>query len=285
MKRAVVFAHYDRQDVVDPYVYFYLKQLVSLCDRLIVVSTSALKREEITELESIGCDVITRENVGYDFMSYRAGIESINYQDFDELVICNDSVYGPFFDLASVFLEMQEKHEADFWGMTSGTDIAYHLQSYFLVFNRVVLNSDAFMQFWESVGVLDDKREIIKQYEVGLSQKLLTAGFKPMAYADYMPSASSQLLAMAKRFSFAKVNRKIKALLGGENIIPRVNISHFHWKELILGNRMPFIKVELVRDNPMQVGIEDYENVIRSVSHYDTRLIKNHLSRISDLRS
>ena len=279
--RAVIFAHYDRHDVVDPYVYYYLKELEKSCDRLIVVSTSDLKPDDLAELETIGCTVITRENIGYDFMSYRAGLASIDYRDYDEIVICNDSVYGPLFSLAGIFDEMVSRADVDFWGLTSNRDIAFHLQSYFLVFRKNVLNSEAFRQFWERVDILGDKEEIIRQYEVGLSQQLIGAGFRPEVYAEYQPPAGSQLLAMAKRFSFRKLVKKIRALLGGENIIPQVNISHFHWKELILENRMPFIKVELLRDNPMQVSIDDYERVVRSVSNYDCRLIKNHISRVT----
>jgi lipopolysaccharide biosynthesis protein len=43
---------------------------------------------------------------------------------------------------------------------------------------------------------------------------------------------------------------------------------------------MPFVKVELLRDNPMNMGIADYDTFIKSLSDYDTGYIKKHLERM-----
>jgi lipopolysaccharide biosynthesis protein len=43
---------------------------------------------------------------------------------------------------------------------------------------------------------------------------------------------------------------------------------------------MPFIKVDLLRDNPMAMNINDYAKVISTVSNYDTPMIRSHLSRM-----
>jgi rhamnosyltransferase len=279
--RAIVFAHYDRQDRVDPYVYFYLRELRKICRTLVFVSTAKLIKKDLDELGLIGCEVILRENIGYDFMSYKLGLESLECTAYDEIVICNDSVYGPFFDLENIFSKMDSRF-CDFWGMTSNTDISYHLQSYFVVFKKNVLNSIAFRDFWEAVKVLDSKREIIKRYEVGMTQCLLKSGLKSATSADYNPTLSARLIYLSKRFSVSKIRQKTGALFQGENIIPKINATHSFWKELILQGNMPFIKVEPLRDNPMEVDIDDYEKVIRSISSYDVSLIKNHLSRVVD---
>jgi rhamnosyltransferase len=110
---------------------------------------------------------------------------------------------------------------------------------------------------------------------------LTRAEFTASVYAEYRVPIGSHLLAMAKRFSPAKVIDKLRLLLTGENIVPRVNVSHFHWKELLLEERMPFLKIELLRDNPMNIDIADYQQVINDVSNYDCDLIRNHLARIT----
>ena len=279
--RAVIFAHYDKHDKVDPYVYFYLSELRKLCRTLLVISTAKLLKNDLDKLESMGCELIQRDNRGYDFMSYKTGLQHIIYKDYDEVVICNDSVYGPFFDLDKIF-QMMESVPCDFWGMTSNTDISYHIQSYFVVFKKKVLNSVAFHDFWETLETLDSKREIIRRYEVGLTQSLLKSGLKSATSADFKPTLAEQLIYLSTRFSMGKVKDKIYALFQGENVIPKINNTHSFWKELILHGKMPFIKVEPLRDNPMEVDIDDYENVISSVSDYDTGLIKRHLSRMTE---
>lgn len=279
-KRAIVFAHYDKHGMIDPYVYYYLRELRKICRSLIFVSTVKLKKKDLDELGQIGCDVILRENIGYDFMSYKLGLDSLDYAEFDEIVICNDSVYGPFFNLEKIFRKMDSKH-SDFWGITSNTDISYHIQSYFVVFKKNVFNSAAFCGFWDAVKVLDSKREIIVRYEVGMTRSLLKSGFNAAISADYNPTLSDRLVYISKRFTVNKILEKIRALFKGENVIPKINATHSYWKELIQQGNMPFIKVEPLRDNPVEVDIDDYERVIESVSDYDVGLIKDHLSRVA----
>lgn len=285
-KRAIVFAHYDKEDIVDPYVFCYLRELKKICRTLIVVSTANLCKQDLDELKIIGCDVIVRDNIGYDFVSYKSGLEYLNHNKFEEIVICNDSVYGPFFDIDKVFKKM-DLQRCDFWGITSNDDISFHLQSYFLVFKKSVLNSSAFSDFWVTVDSLDSKNEIIRCYEVGLTQCLLKAGLMASVSADYKLGLSAQIIYLTKRISVRKIKQKIFAIFKGENLIPKINSTHEYWKELLLQGGMPFIKVELLRDNPMEVDIDDYETVIRSMSNYDLTLIKNHLSRmgVNKLRS
>ena len=52
------------------------------------------------------------------------------------------------------------------------------------------------------------------------------------------------------------------------------------WKVLITKYNFPFIKVELLRDNPMGIRIADYDAVLHRMSSYDIKLITNHLTRM-----
>ncbi|WP_439107106.1 rhamnan synthesis F family protein [Congregibacter sp.] len=51
----------------------------------------------------LGINVLVCETFGYDFMSYRLGIEQLFLAAFDELLLCNDSVYGPVYTLRQLF--------------------------------------------------------------------------------------------------------------------------------------------------------------------------------------
>ena len=183
MKTACVFAHYDRQGEVDDYVIYYLRELSRVADSIQFVTTAELNDDAIDRVTGLGVNVIQRENRGYDFVSYKTGIEAIDLTQFDELVLCNHSVYGPFSELEPVFDAMRSR-AADFWGLTDSYDTQHHLQSYFLVFTREVFGSSAFEDFWRSVRVLDEKEAIIRRYEVGLSRSLVDAGFRFDAVAS-----------------------------------------------------------------------------------------------------
>ena len=280
--RVIIFVHYDRDNLVDDYVYFYLKELQKNASHLIFISTAKLSENEIKHLSRYCSEVIVRENIGYDFMSYKTGLESFNYQDYDEVVICNDSVYGPLYPLKNLF-EAMENDECDFWGITDNTDISYHLQSYFLVFKKSVIQSDTFKSFWEQVKVLHNKNNIIEKYEVGLTTHLQKNGFKSAVYAKYQLTNMQEMYIILKKITPTKIAAKISSIISSKYQIARigkVNVTHYSWKELLLHTKMPFVKIELLRDNPMKMDINDFEEVIQQVSNYDTQLIKKHLSRM-----
>ena len=50
MKRVCIFAHYDRDDIVDDYVIYYLKALQKICATIIFVSDCNLSKEEIKKI-------------------------------------------------------------------------------------------------------------------------------------------------------------------------------------------------------------------------------------------
>ena len=37
-RRAAVFAHYDKDDIVDDYVYYYLTELQKVCDSVVLLA-------------------------------------------------------------------------------------------------------------------------------------------------------------------------------------------------------------------------------------------------------
>jgi lipopolysaccharide biosynthesis protein len=261
MKRLCVFAHYDCEDRVDDYVLYYLESLREIADRLIVVSTAGLGEVEIKRLSGRCDEVILRENRGYDFGSWQRGLESAGMAGFDEVILCNDSVYGPFSPLTDVFSKMALR-DCDFWGITENHEISNHLQSYFLVFRKNVVDSPDFADFWQRVTRLESKQNIIQEYEIGLSQLLMTSGFTAMAYVQYHP-LRCRIIAeriRQKRQNKQRINpgRLLKELLKAK--VSFFNPLHFFWKEII--------------------RIDDYKQTIQRNSDYPVELIERHLERM-----
>jgi len=280
--RAVVFAHYDKHHLVDDYVYFYLKELKNISNYIVFVTVVKLKDNDINKLKTICNDVILRENIGYDFMSYKIGLKSFDYKKYDEVVICNDSVYGPIYTLRDIFKKMNNK-KCNFWGITSGKEISYHLQSYFIVFKRDVLHSKVFKLFWNKVKVLECKRDIIEKYEIGLTKQLTLSNFRPMVYAHYRPTLFNSLKTKLKKITLYKIIKKLFILFKGQykfqNLLT-INVTHQYWRELLIYKKNPFIKIELLRNNPIKIKIDDYQDIIKSISNYNVALIENHLKRV-----
>lgn len=194
MKRAILLAHYDRDGIIDPYVIAAADAYRRFADTLALISVSI--RVLPTELHGVVDHFVPRDNVGYDFGSWRAGLEAIGaLSDFDEIICVNDSVYGPLFDLAPAITSPRHR-EADFWGMTISAQVRPHVQSWFFAMRPPVIQSETFRQFWaDSAGDLP-KDDIIAQREIGFSAALCDAGYHIAAVHDGrdrpLPSAAEK---------------------------------------------------------------------------------------------
>ncbi|MGD0278248.1 MAG: rhamnan synthesis F family protein [Smithella sp.] len=339
ISRLCLFAHFDKDNIIDEYVIFYLRDIRKVASKIIFISTSSLSPEMTATLGNICDSIIIKKNEGYDFASWHAALKLEKLENYDELILCNDSVYGPFFPLKQIFSEMTGV-ECDFWGMTSNYDIAYHVQSYFLVFRKSVLASRVFQEFWENMEISQSKANVVRSCEVGLSQILLNAGFKNSTYVQYrflfrhaifyrirfhlvrtgrniIGDLRASLFSINQRqkgYSDRRIavrmitymigfilqsrniirngysiiidficypGKKINHLFSYfKNILRSMNVTHFLWKPLILYYKMPFIKVDLLRDNRMAMDVDDYAEVISMVSDYNIEMIESHLKRV-----
>jgi len=221
IKRAAVLVHYDKDDIIDPYIYTYLKALQVCTTHLVFVTTSKINNTQINALYQYCDTVIVRENIGYDFMSYKIGLESFDYKKYDEVLISNDSVYGPLYPMQELFDTMKTQ-KCDFWGITDNTDMGYHIQSYFLLVKKSVLLNKTFHDFWRNLEILHDKNEIIQRYEVGFTQTLLKAGFTPAISTRFKPTNIQKLAIVLRKFTPKKIIKKINSLFTGKAKIVRI---------------------------------------------------------------
>lgn len=264
MKRLCVFAHWDKDNIVEDYVAYYLKSLREVCSTIVFVSDcDDIKNPEI--LESIADYTLIQNHGEYDFGSYKRGFLLAKEKglEFDELVFANDSCYGPFYSLSPIFEKMATKR-CDYWGLTRNNygiakretaDIAVrepHIQSYFLVFKPSVFNSTTFIEFIKGIGQEKDKELIISKYEIGLSKTLRESGFQEAVYID-------------------KYNHTENAL------------TH-KWKRLITRYQFPFVKTSLIKNGIFMLGeVKDWREVISSISDYPISIIEKHAGRF-DIR-
>lgn len=246
----IIFSHYDKDNIIDDYVVHYLKELKKLkCDILFVSTSENMIKSETNKISSLCFQVIIKQNIGYDFGSWRTGIEIMfnKLDQYGQLILCNDSVYTPLFDLNDMFKQMEGKF--DFWGITDNYQNKHHIQSYFMVFSKKIFQEKYFSDFWKNIKVFKYKESIIRNYEIGLTKLIRN---KRHSYGAYCPS----------------------------NFKDKKNSTHYYWKKLILEQRAPIIKIELLRDNPTKTDINDWENILLNNTNFNVTMIKNHLKRI-----
>jgi rhamnosyltransferase len=260
LRLVCVFSHFDAAGRILHYVQRYLSELLRCGFEVYLVSTSPdLNSSDRRQVEGTGVKVYCRENGGMDFASWQWALHHVvPLAEVDWLLLANDSVFGPIFDLEPLF-RSQFAENRDFWGITDSYEVAWHLQSYFLCFRGDVVRSEAFRKVFAADFARLTKRSIIRDGEISLSQSLLRSGFRGNAVCPF--------------------DRLRKLRSAGH-----CNTAHFYWDQLIVRLRCPFIKRELIRDNPMKLASVGYwKGFLERYTSYDTSLISDAILPIENV--
>lgn len=172
-------AGYDPEGVIQDYVVFLIGALSQISD-VYYYCDRKLRDGELNKLAGLVQWAGADRHGRYDFGSWQTLIGHIGWEkicSYDELILVNDSIYGPMVELADIFETMQ-KYDYDFWGITSSNQIQYHIQSYFMVFKTHILENMSFRNFWEKIEKFEDHKEFVRKYEIYLTNILLKFGYK-----------------------------------------------------------------------------------------------------------
>jgi len=202
-----------------------------------------------------GIPILLKDNVGWDFGMWRHALEHVDVHRCSELVLTNSSLFGPVHPLGPIFRRMTED-PCDFWGMTDNFEYRWHLQSYFLVFRQKALRHPGFAQFWASVLPYSNKRQVIYSYELGLTTFLTECGLEGRAFAPV-----ERIAEVPPRWPWS--SRRMHP-----TTIPSVYLPF-----TLLENEMPFVKVEVFRDNVAHVPLDSLRRAIRATG-YDLTLLE-----------
>ena len=182
MNKCLIYMYYDREGLVRKSTLQLLDEFHKIVDYIYFVSNNELhnKNQIIASVD----DLIIRKNEGYDAGAYRDVLLNNNVDRWDQIIFCNNTFWGPFVALDSLFQKMDETN-ADYWGLSySGKNLVHHIQSYFMVFNKKVIPElkKYFVEYISSGK--QSYREICRTFEMGLNDYLLKKGFKYRAYSD-----------------------------------------------------------------------------------------------------
>ena len=184
----VLFAHFDLQGIVDPYVAYYLKALHGLGATIVFVSGSpTLTPESVAPIRSLCAGIYTRRTLSLDFGSWHLAWcilrqRGWSLDQFDRFVIANDSVFGPLFPIEEMWSSF---HDADMYGAIENTQMVPHLQSFFLAWDLNSRTRPFLNDFWNDFQYVVHKGTLIWRYEIGLSKRARKAGLsiKPFVSA------------------------------------------------------------------------------------------------------
>jgi len=162
-KRLGIFLFYNPSGRVHDYVTYLLNDISSCLEKLVIVCNGFINRDGREALGRFADELVVRPNVGFDFAAWKEGILDVCGMDevrrYDELVLFNDSFFGPLYPFSTVFKKMDAQDDIDFWGLSShgaapqatAEDRPQYLQTYFLACRKGMVASEEFESYWANL--------------------------------------------------------------------------------------------------------------------------------------
>jgi lipopolysaccharide biosynthesis protein len=267
----VLFAHFDPQGIVDPYVVHYLRALNRLGTTIVFVSGSPeLVPDSVAPLRSICAGIYTRRTLSLDFGSWHLAWSILrrhgwSLDQFDRLVLANDSVFGPLFPLEEMWSSF---HGADMYGSIESHELAPHLQSFFLAWDLNSRTRPFLDDFWDGFRYIVYKNVLIKKYELGLSARARREGLR------LKPFLSAAAIARARE-------RTPGHQWSHEFSGPPINNTLYYWDGLIEQFRYPFLKTAVPRQRwPEHDTLDHLGEFIERRTTYPYALLQHNLDRL-----
>ena len=220
-RRTAVFASFAGDGRVPETDLCYLRGLRDVCDNVVYVANNPLLPEEKDRLRGLVCAALCECHGEYDFGSYKRGwllakeAGLLDPSVCDEVVLANNSCYGPVFPFSKTFAAMSSR-PCDFWGLSAcrvlGRD---HLQSFFLVFRRRVLDGPELDSFLRAVARQPSRGYIVMRYEFEITKRLADAGYSfdalvPVSFhADKGVVPSRMPVTTMERYGFPILKAKV----------------------------------------------------------------------------
>lgn len=188
MKRLCIFSFFNSEGRVYGYVKKLLAELATVSQRVIIVVNGQIEKSGIEILTQYSKEIYVRKNKGYDAGAYTDVV--LNYLNgkidgYDEIVLCNDTFFGPFESMQKIFYEM-EKHDIDFWGLNYiERKMLSHIQSFFYVFRNSIISSGDLLSFFVDNSDLQTEEliNIYGRFEVGLFDFLVKRKYRFDSYS------------------------------------------------------------------------------------------------------
>jgi rhamnosyltransferase len=261
---AFVFAHFSPAGVVSSSFRALVRE--------------ARRRSEIVRFVSTGLDigvddelhtlanVVSRENIGYDFWSYRVGLlDVLEAHDVDRVVLVNNSFVA--LDPARLFDGLLQPVEGPrIRGLTVSHEVSRHAQSYLVsIEDRALLRSREFESWWTGMVPVSNRDQVVQLYEIGFSRHFHELGV-PIS-AAYEPSSAELLVALSR--AIASLRWAVGQIEGDRVSIDlrpakSLNPTHFLWDFLF--RRFSLLKLELITSNPTE---QNLDALVKFLQHRD----------------
>jgi hypothetical protein len=268
----VLLNHFDIDGRIDPHLIVAIDAYRAAGADVVLITLGtgddelASVQDRVTHVVRKSRNDDLRDFGGWDHALRLLGSERL--AGYSRAILANDSVYFPVSDPGPFFAALRASPAAIFAATDSVSGGRYHLQSYFLA-----LTPEALATFVPELRRrVEEQAEatkltLIQRFEVGLSEFLLDRGLSTEVFVPVRSIAD-----VAGELSPPDARRL--SLLA----TTVMNVTHHFWRTT-LERGLPFLKVELLRDNPVAVDLTGWEEHVDG--RCDVATIRDHLARVT----
>lgn len=269
----LILVHFDPDGLLDPHVRLAMDTFDRAGFDICSVSVEA-RPEALADLQERSFAVLHRDvnDPLRDFGAWQLALDWLGPErlaEYELVVLANDSAYFPACDPTEFLAALREQRN-DLWGASDSISGGrYHLQSFFLALRgrgitvllpelraRIEAHSDP------------TKLSLIQHFEVGLTQFALEQG---LTVGSFRSVAALEDVAG----SLAPPDPRLLSSL----VRTITNQTHHYWRS-ILTSGLPFLKVELLRDNPLGVDLTGWEGTLEGAP-CSPLMVREHLDRVA----
>jgi len=167
MRSICFFSSYFSEKAIPYYIRFYLEQLAPhFTEMVLLTNEKQLDDESLKYLHYRNIRLMYVKNEGWDFGMWYKASRQIDLKNYDRVGLVNDSCV--LFTSPQKFFDWLNASDLDYAGMVDSNAVAYHIQSYFLIINKNAIPH--LLDYFNKHGILGDVKEVIRTYEIGLTQ-------------------------------------------------------------------------------------------------------------------
>jgi hypothetical protein len=198
--------------VTPKYINVYLKELSKHFGKVILVSNAKVETN---------FPVVIVENEGYDFGMWKKVLKNVGAEN--RIALVNDSVV--LFNTLDHIFKWAESNKSDFWGLTDSRELAYHIQSYFMVFEMKAVS--LLLEFFKNYVIDNVRKRTIMNGELGLSRFMMNNGMNLKAFVS-MGGVLNPHFHHWKQLIESGVPIIKKKIVIGHKDLPRVDYNNWH---------------------------------------------------------
>ena len=253
----LIIAHYHNSGLIRSDTISLIKEANKRFEDIYLISTK-LNRNELKKIPS-RVKIIIRKNFGYDFYSWKMGIELVNKkiknQEEKFIFLLGTGLYclNPKKFLNQI-INFNKINKNKVWSLYKSYEISEHLQSDFFSFPLSLLKIEGFSSWWFNIKKYTKRSTIIGKYELVFSNFLKSKNIPITCIFDENLKINPNTLKK-------KIVLKIKNIFYKEKKIYKKNPTHYFWKEFLI--KFGMIKIDLIKYNHINTDLSYLDKILK----------------------